>query len=87
MFRKAAQAAGSPTLLLSFAAVASGQFFGWSERWWTEIDRAVFLVTMWLIFIVQNAQNRDTEAIQAKLDELIRAISSADNRFRGIEKQ
>lgn len=88
MLRKAAQAAGSRiTLLLSFAILGTGHFFGWSETWWTWIDRAVYLLTMWLAMVVQSAQNRDTAALQSKIDEVIRAIPEADNRLRGLEKQ
>ena len=88
MLRHLAHAVGSPlALVISAAALLSGFFFGFSEAWWLWLDRSVYLATLWLAIIVQAAQNRDTIAMQAKLDELIHAIDKADNRMEGIEKR
>lgn len=85
--RRLAHAAGSPAALaVSVAMLGSGFVFGWSESWWTWIDRAVYLATLWLAIIVQSAQNRDTAAMQRKLDELIHAVDKADDRLEGIEE-
>lgn len=62
----------------------SGPFFGFSEVWQLVINTGTTIVTFLMIFVLQNTQNRDNEAIQAKLDELI-LTSKAQNKFVGIE--
>lgn len=47
---------------------------------------AINIVTFLMVFLIQSTQNRNDAAIQAKLDELIRALEPAENKFRGIEK-
>jgi low affinity Fe/Cu permease len=86
---KVARAAGSPvTFIVSCAVVvvwaASGPFFGFSDTWQLVINTGTTIVTFLMVFLIQNTQNRDGAAIQAKLDELIRA-SGAQNMFIGIE--
>ena len=63
----------------------SGPLFGWSDTWQLVINTGTTIVTFLMVFLIQNAQNRDASAIQAKLDELIRAIGHARNEFIGIE--
>jgi len=63
----------------------SGPIFHWSDTWQLVINTGTTIVTFLMVFLIQNAQNRDGAAIQAKLDELIRAISHARNEFIGIE--
>jgi low affinity Fe/Cu permease len=63
----------------------SGPLFGWSDTWQLVINTGTTIVTFLMVFLIQNAQNRDAAAIQAKLDEVIRAIDSARNEFIGIE--
>ncbi|MCY7271441.1 MAG: low affinity iron permease family protein [Sphingomonas bacterium] len=83
-------AAGRPmafALALSIIIVwgLSGPLFGWSDTWQLVINTGTTIVTFLMVFLIQNAQNRDAAAIQAKLDEVIRAIDSARNQFIGIE--
>lgn len=85
-----ARAAGSsPAFLLCLFAVlvwaVTGPFFGYSENWQLVINTGTTIVTFLMVFLIQNTQNRDSVALQTKLDELIRA-SEAHNEFMGIEK-
>ncbi len=63
----------------------TGPLFGWSDTWQLVINTGTTIVTFLMVFLIQNAQNRDASAIQAKLDELIRAVGHARNEFIGIE--
>jgi low affinity Fe/Cu permease len=63
----------------------SGPFFDFSEVWQLVINTSTTIVTFLMIFALQNSQNRDGKALQAKLDELILS-SKAQNTFIGIEK-
>ena len=63
---------------------ASGPLFHFSDTWQLVINTGTTIVTFLMVFLIQNTQNRDGAAIQAKLDELIRA-SAAHNRYIGIE--
>ena len=85
-----AQAAGRPSTfvlctLLIVAWAATGPLFGFSDTWQLIVNTATTIVTFLMVFLIQNTQNRDGAAIQAKLDELIRA-SAAQNLFIGIER-
>ena len=63
----------------------TGPIFGFSEVWQLVINTGTTIVTFLMVFLVQNTQNRDSAAIQAKLDELIRSVEMARNHFIGIE--
>ena len=63
----------------------TGPFFGWGPDWQLVVNTGTTIVTFLMVFLLQHAQNRDTLAIQLKLDELIRATEAASNRLRGIE--
>jgi low affinity Fe/Cu permease len=63
----------------------SGPLFAWSDTWQLVINTGTTIVTFLMVFLIQNAQNRDGAAIQAKLDELIRALDNGRNEFIGIE--
>ncbi len=63
----------------------TGPVFQWSDTWQLVINTGTTIITFVMVFLIQNAQNRDASAIQAKLDELIRASRAARNEFIGIE--
>ena len=72
--------------LLILGWAVSGPFFGFSETWQLVINTATTIVTFLMVFVLQNTQERDGEAVQAKLDELIYAVKGADNRFVAAER-
>lgn len=85
-----ARAAGRPLtfVLCCFAIVAwaaSGPLFGFSDTWQLVVNTSTTIVTFLMVFLIQSTQNRDGAAIQAKLDELLRAVSDARDDFIGIE--
>ncbi len=63
----------------------TGPVFQWSNTWQLVINTGTTIITFLMVFLIQNAQNRDAAAIQAKLDEVIRAVGEARNDFIGIE--
>src|SRR3954463_1397892 len=63
----------------------SGPIFGYSDTWQLVINTATTVLTFLAVFLIQNSQNRDGAAIQAKLDELLRALETARSQFIGIE--
>lgn len=63
----------------------SGPVFGFSDTWQLVVNTSTTIITFLMVFVIQNSQNRDAAAMQAKLDELIRAVSKARNQFIGIE--
>jgi low affinity Fe/Cu permease len=85
-----AHQSGRPAaFFLAFLAIiiwaAAGPVFNYSDTWQLVINTGTTVVTFLMVFVIQNTQNRDGAALQAKLDELIRASSQAQNRFIGIE--
>jgi len=96
LFEKAANkiawAMGRPlTFLLCCALVlvwaASGPVFHFSDTWQLVINTGTTIITFLMVFLIQNSQNREGEALQAKLDELIRALETAENRYIGLERR
>ena len=83
-------AAGQPLAFVTAAGlillwILTGPIFGWSDTWQLVVNTATTIITFLMVFLIQNSQNRDAAAIQAKLDEVIRAIGGARNEFIGIE--
>ena len=86
---KVAYAAGKPVTFVICCAVivlwaGTGPLMGFSDTWQLIINTSTTIITFLMVFLIQNTQNRDGAALQAKLDELIRT-SDAKNRFIGIE--
>jgi len=87
---KVSGAAGKPltfgiALLVIVVWGISGPIFGYSDTWQLIINTGTTIVTFLMVFLIQNSQNRDAAAMQAKLDELLRALEEAREQFIGIE--
>jgi low affinity Fe/Cu permease len=85
-----AEASGNPGVFAVAALtvllwLVTGPLFGYSDTWQLVMNTWTNVVTFLMVFVIQNSQNRDSAALQAKLDELIR-VSEARNTFVGIEQ-
>lgn len=84
-----AEASGRPTafivaVLAILVWAATGPLFDYSEAWQLVVNTGTTIVTFLMVFLLQNSQNRDSRAIQTKLNEII-LHSNSDNRFIGVE--
>ena len=87
---RVATAAGRPKAFLLAALVVvvwgvTGPLFQWSDTWQLVINTGTTIVTFLMVFLIQNAQNRDAKALHLKLDELIHAVKEARNELIDVE--
>ena len=85
-----AVAAGQPLTFIAALSIiivwaVTGPMFHYSDTWQLIINTGTTIVTFLMVFLIQNSQNRDAAAMQAKLDELLRAVDKAREKFIGIE--
>jgi low affinity Fe/Cu permease len=88
--RKTSHATGRPIAFFLATAVivvwaSLGPIFHFSDTWQLVINTSTTIVTFLMVFLIQNTQNRDSEAMHLKLDELIRAATEADNKMLDLE--
>jgi low affinity Fe/Cu permease len=91
MAQSTARVAGSSPAFIAICAItlgwlASGPLFQWSDTWQLVINTVTNIVSMLMVFLIQNTQNRESTALQLKVDELLRAVRGAQNAFINLEE-
>jgi low affinity Fe/Cu permease len=91
MAQRASKVTGSSPAFITVCALtllwlASGPLFKWSDTWQLIINTLTNIVSMLMIFLIQNTQNRESAALQLKVDELLRAVRGAQNAFINLEE-
>ena len=86
-----ARASGHPAAFMTACSVivvwaVTGPVFAWSDTWQLVINTGTTIVTFLMVFLIQNTQNRDSEAMHVKMDELIRAVKGAHNALLDLEE-
>ena len=89
--RRSSAVVGSPwmfvlAVLVIITWAASGRMFGWSDTWQLVINTSTTIVTFLIVILIQNTQNRDSQAMHLKLDELIHALKGARSIFIELEE-
>ena len=91
MAQNTAKLAGSSSAfvaicLITFVWLVTGPIFHWSDTWQLVINTVTNIVSMLMVFVIQNTQNRESSALQLKIDELLRAVQGAQNTFINLEE-
>ena len=89
--KRTARESGHPAafglaVLVIVAWIVTGPIFDYSDTWQLVINTGTTIVTFLMVFLIQNTQNRDSEAMQLKLDEIIRSLEGAHNALLDIEE-
>ena len=91
MAQNTAKLAGSSSAfvaicLITLVWLVTGPIFHWSDTWQLVINTVTNIVSMLMVFVIQNTQNRESSALQLKIDELLRAVRGAQNTFINLEE-